>query len=303
MGSKGDRHTDLINWICSTFTIEYSGYLAQVHKYDEFRPEPEVKITNGGIKTPDIIAINKEKKIVLVIECKGGLDEQLSQRFNVKFDPKKTRKQINDYSMISYDSLINYFSDLEPSKMDIIIATYPDFLINLKAIEDEINMKGRALWEFNNDEKKILKKNGIHTDSLLDESLSNGIKIPLSHPPPIVWFSRHSNKDHVAAEALCKLLLYAVYNSDFNFTINKIDQILVNETKPPLLWQMSKKERFERWRYMINKSINNKWMRQVKPDVYCFLNVHTHKDLDENAISRTFDTTIRKIRKECGLNE
>jgi hypothetical protein len=36
---------------------------------------------------------------------------------------------------------------------------------------------------------------------------------------------------------------------------------------------------------MVSKSIKNKWMREVKPGVYRFLNIHTHRDLDDNITS------------------
>ena len=303
MGAGRDRHTDLINWICSTFSVKLSGYLALKHKYDEFRPEPEVKILDGRTKTPDIIAVNNEKQVVLIIECKGGLDTQLSERFYGKFDPEKTRKQINDYSTILHDSLIEYFPNLKTLEMDIIIAIYPDFLVHLEKIRDKIDVKKRALWEFNEEEKNIYKTLGDHTDISLDESLSRGVPVSFHHPPPIVWFSRHSNKDHVAAEGLIKLLLHAVYRSDFDFNIEKIDRILNETTQPPLLWQLNKEERHERWRYMVSKSIRNKWMKEVKPDVYRFLNIHTHRELDDNITSRSFDTMVRKIREGCGLHD
>ncbi|MGD2072902.1 MAG: hypothetical protein PVG65_05390 [Candidatus Thorarchaeota archaeon] len=144
MDTGKDRHTDLINWICSTFSVEFSGYLALKHKYDEFRPEPEVKIKDGRTKTPDIIATNNEKQIVLIIECKGGLDKQLKERFYGEFDPEKTKKQINDYSTILQDSLVEYFPGLKSSEMDIIIAIYPDFLVNLEKIKEEIDVKNRS---------------------------------------------------------------------------------------------------------------------------------------------------------------
>lgn len=303
MGTE-DRHTDLINWMCSAFETKYSGYLAMLHRYDDYRPEPSIRTVDGKPVTPDIIAVNGEKQIVLVIECKGGLDRQLTERFHGEFDPEKTRRQISEYSQIPHESLIEYFPDLRPSEMDIVIAIYPDFLINLEKIKTEIDRKKRALWEFDDGKKKIYKTLGEHTDLQLDESLSNGVPaVSLPHPPPIIWLSRHSSKDHVAAEGLIKLLLHAVHRSDFDFTVERVDQVLKEETQPPLLWQLTKEERHERWRYMISKAIRNKWMREVKPGMYRFLNVHTREDLDDNITSRSFDTMMRNIREGCGLHD
>lgn len=307
MGIKIDRHTDLINWLCSTFDVRFSGYLAQVHKYDGYRPEPEIELEDGRPKTPDIVAVNYEKQIALVIDCKGGLDKQLMEKFHAEIDTRKIQEQIDDYSTISRNSLIKYFPRLILSEMDIIIATYPDLWDDLEKIRKDFDVKRRALWLFNDDEKRIYKIHGNHTDTSLNESLVQGVPLP-SHYPSIINFSRHSDKNHIAGEGLTRLLLYALYYADFDFNIEKIDQILsgrllgIQETSMPLLWQLNKEERYSRWRHMIGKAVENRWMREAHPGVYRFLNIHRREDLDDSITEPSVGTMVRRIRRICGLH-
>jgi len=303
---KIDRHTDLINWVCSAFDSELSGYLAQIHRYDEYRPEPKVEIKDGRIKTPDIIAVNYEKQIALVIDCKGGLDEEMRKKFGAEINIGKIKDQANDYATIIHSSLVRYFPKLKTSEMDVIIATYPDLWADLKGLEKDIDVEKRALWLINLEKKAIYKTLGNHTDATLDDILSPSKGVPLpSHYPSIINFSRDSNKDHVAAEALTKLLQYAIYNSDFDFTVEGIDKILVghnSRNKMPLIWQMSKEERYSRWRHTIGRAIENKWMREARPGVYRFLMPHKAKDMDDNITRSSLGGMIRRIRETCGLH-
>lgn len=309
MKIKIDRHTDLINWIASAFDENFSGYLAQVHKYNDYRPEPEIRLRDGRIKTPDIVAVNYDKQIVLVIECKGGIEEELREKFGAELDTEKIKKQIDDYANVLWESLTKYFQKLKAEGMvDVVVATYPDLLNEFKKIKNHVDKKQRALWIFDNKGKKIYKHFGIHTDKALNECLSPTIGVPLRpYYPSIINFSRHSNKDHIAAEGLIRLLQHAICYSDFDFTIDKIDKILSGEmygkhNSMPLLWQMNKDERYSRWRYMVAKAIENKWMREVEPGVYRFLNIHTGRDLDDNVTKILLGTMIRRIKETCGLH-
>lgn len=310
MGIKIDRHTDLINWVCSAFDQRFSGHLVQIHRYDEYRPEPEVEIKDGRIKTPDIIAVNYEKQIALVIDCKGGLDEEMRKKFGVEIDVGKIKNQVDDYATILHSSLVRYFKGLKESEMDVIIAIYPDLEADLKGLEKNIDVKKRALWLINLDEKAIYKTLGSHTDTTLDDILSPSRGVPLpSHYPSIINFSRDSNKDHIAAEALIRLLHYAIYNSDFEFTIEKIDGILTGDLNDaditnmmPLLWQINKEEKFGKWRHMVGRAIENKWMREAYPGVYRFLMPHKAIDMDDNITTPSLGNMIRRIKETCGLH-
>lgn len=306
MEIKIDRHTDLINWVCSAFDPRFSGYLAQIHKYDDYRPEPEVEIKDGRIKTPDIIAVNYEKQVALVIDCKGGLDEEMRRKFGAEIDVGKIKDQANDYATILHSSLVRYFPELKTSEMDVIIATYPDLWADLKGLEKDIDVEKRALWLINLGEKAIYKTLGNHTDVTLDDILSPSRGVPLpSYYPSIINFSRDSNKDHIAAEALIRLLQYAIHNSDFDFTIERIDEILVGRNSGnmmPLIWQINTEERFSKWRHMVGRAIENKWMREAHPGVYCFLMPHKAKDMDDNITTPALGNMIRRIKETCGLH-
>jgi len=203
---------------------------------------------------------------------------------------------------------MKYFPKLNKSQIDVVIVTYPDLLDDLKNLKDDINVKKRALWLLNDNGKRIYKELGSHTDITLDDILlpSKGIPLP-SHYPSIINFSRDSNKDHIAAEGLLRLLPYAISYSDFDFTIEKIDKILSGgiegiQTHMPLLWQMNPEERFSRWRHMVGIAIENKWMREAHPNLYHFLNIHTSKDLDDNVTKQSLGTMIRRIKETCGLH-
>jgi len=230
----------------------------------------------------------------------------MRKKFGAEIDVGKIKDQANDYATVLHSSLVRYFPELKTSEMDVIIATYPDLWADLKGLENDIDVEKRALWLINLGEKAIYKTLGNHTDVTLDDILSPSRGVPLpSYYPSIINFSRDSNKDHIAAEALIRLLQYAIHNSDFDFTIERIDEILVGRNSGnmmPLIWQINTEERFSKWRHMVGRAIENKWMREAHPGVYCFLMPHKAKDMDDNITTPALGNMIRRIKETCGLH-
>lgn len=303
-----DRQTELINWTCSIFDNDLAiGVLNRDCHYTEFRPEPVVAIKSSDkTKTPDIVAVNFDKRLLLIIEGKGGADPLLKEKLGLTIDISKHLTQLNEYTNIDIPSLKKYFDKIDGnSKFDVVVIVFEDSYQDFKKLENDF--KNGCFWVCDLKNKHIRKTDGKHKDDKLNKITSEKPYIQLSHSestPFYIYFSRHSPKDNIIAEALSRLLIYSYSNQDFELSIEKIDNILMKDISPepasmkPMLWQFTKDERMKRWRQLIGIATDkkHKWMKEVKQGVYRFLKPDGNL-VDENLLNSTLRVLLRQFNE------
>ena len=300
-----DRHVNLINWVSSLFDDSYSGKLRE-YNYLDYRPEPVVLLNDGTPKTPDIVAVNYDQKIVLIIECKGGLDKEAKKYVGIETEP--IIKQTEDYSNINLNSMKKYFPNIDNLGSDVILTTYEDIQNDFENMKDHVNSKGRAFWLFQNSNPRIFKKYGEHIDDNLNNLLSpsNGIDLP-SKCPTIIYYSRTSDTKTIVGEGLIRLFNYAVSYSDFEYNIEKIDDILQGDkyysTKNKrMLWQLNKDERYKKWRKILNQGKEKRFLKEKSYGNYSFIDSEG-KFINDKISNYMYNKIINNIKKEFGTYE